>query len=124
MQGHGRSARLAVCRRRQGGRGAGGVPAIPGARAPSLLGTFRSHPVIDAWLEQFQPEMVERSLRFKPLLLRGESRSGKSMKASSIFGFGKTLAVNCQGVAPALPSIRAFDRMQHKCILWDELHPN
>ena len=92
-------------------------------RAPSLLGTFRSHPVIDAWLEQFQPEMVERSLRFKPLLLRGESRSGKSMKASSIFGFGKTLAVNCQGVAPALPSIRAFDRMQHKCILWDEVSP-
>ena len=92
-------------------------------RAPSLLGTFRGHPEIDAWLEMFRPEVVEQSLRFRPLLLRGASRTGKSMKASSIHGFDKTLVVNCQGVSPALPSIRAFCRARRKCILWDEVTP-
>ena len=39
----------------------------------------------------------------------------------SLFGAEHTLSVNCQGVSPSLPSIRAFDRAQHSAILWDEV---
>lgn len=93
------------------------------ARAPSLLGAFREHLMIDRWLALFRPEAIEQSLRFKSLLLRGASRSGKSCKAQSIFGIERTLCVNCQGLGTALPSIRAFNRQAHDAILWDEISP-
>jgi hypothetical protein len=64
---------------------------------------------------------TEPKLRFKPLLLLGESCSGKTRKGVSLFGSQGTLTVNCQGMAPALPSIREFDRDTHMAILWDEV---
>jgi hypothetical protein len=57
------------------------------------------------------------------LLFRGPSESAKSKKAGSLFGSEYTLVVICQGMAPALPSIRAFDKKQHMAILWDEIEP-
>ena len=86
----------------------------------NTLGTFIGHPVIDQFLEQFHPVQRKGRTRFRCLLLKGPSRCGKSLKASSLFGAENTLCVNCQGVSPGLPSIRAFDRTQHSAILWDE----
>jgi hypothetical protein len=93
------------------------------ARAPSLLSGFRGHPAIDNWMQQFHPSELERLLRFRPLLLRGRSRTGKTSKAMSLFGISHTLSVNCQGLGTSLPSIRGFDRSRHRCIVWDEVTP-
>jgi len=78
---------------------------------------------IDLWQRQFEPPEMERLLRFRPLLLRGRSRSGKTCKAQSLFGVEHALLVNCQGLKDCLPSIRAFQRSVHKAILWDEISP-
>lgn len=86
----------------------------------SSLGAFRSTPVILEWQRQYLPPQVHSALRFKPLLLRGESQSGKSRKAISLFGHANTLIVNCQGLGCNLPSLRAFRRAEHKCIVFDE----
>lgn len=80
---------------------------------------FRLHPAISVFLAQFNA--VQPQSRYKSLLLRGPSRCGKTQKALSLFGADSTLSVNCQGVAPHLPSIRAFVRKQHAAILWDEI---
>jgi len=93
------------------------------AKTPSLLGSFRGHAAIDLWQRQFEPPEMERLLRFRPLLLRGQSRSGKTCKAQSLYGIEDTLLVNCQGLKDCLPSIRAFQRSVHKAILWDEISP-
>lgn len=85
------------------------------------LGAFRHHPQIDTWMEQFQGPDADQRMRFFPLLLVGETCSGKSRKGASLFGSSQTLIVNCQGMAPALPSIRGFDRNVHSAILWDEI---
>lgn len=87
----------------------------------SEFGKFREHPLLDEFLAQFQGRMVKPQARYKCLLLRGESRSGKSQRALQLFGSDATLAVNCQGVSPGLPSIRSFNRSKHAAILWDEI---
>ena len=93
------------------------------SRIEQGMATFREHASIDRWLEQFRLEegTAKVASRFKALLLRGRSRSGKSQKSCSLFGAENTLVVNCQGMSPALPSIQQFDRCQHAAILWDEI---
>ena len=89
------------------------------------LKCFRSHPTIDIFLAQFRPETWSKQLRFRCLGLFGNSRSGKSCKALSLFGPEATLKVNCQGLPTgAIPSIARFDRSVHRCILWDEVRPD
>lgn len=85
------------------------------------LGAFRSHPNILAWQKQYSPEIKSQTLRFKPLLLQGQSQSGKTRKAISLFGHARTLIVNCQGLKEHLPSLRDFDSERHSCILFDEV---
>ena len=83
--------------------------------------SFRGHPLIDVFMAQWQGAGATPQTRYKSLLLRGESRSGKTLRAMSLFGSEATLPVNCQGCAPNLPSIRAFARNRHHAILWDEI---
>ena len=79
---------------------------------------FRDHPLIDKWWSQFsEPE----KLRFRSLLLRGLSCSGKTRKAVSIFGALHAFVVNCQGLGDKLPSLRGFDRELHHGIVFDEI---
>ena len=86
------------------------------------LGRFLGHPLIDEFMIQFQDSpVVEKCWRFRPLLLRGPTRSGKSRKGASLWGENRTLVVNCQGMSPALPSIKLFDSSTHEAILWDEI---
>ena len=86
------------------------------------LGNFRDHPVIDKWMAQYAPG-AKRRLRYKPLLLLGESRMGKTQKALSLWGFNATLLVNCQGLQTALPCLREWDKARHRCIVFDEASP-
>ena len=57
--------------------------------------------------------------------MTGESQSAKSWKALSLWGVGRTLKVNCQGLPPnTLPSIAESDRDKHCAILFDEIRPD
>jgi len=84
------------------------------------LGEFRSTDLILQWQTQYDLRS-SMQLRFKPLLLQGPTRCGKTRKAISIFGHGRTMVVNCQGLGAALPSIREFCRERFSCILFDEI---
>ena len=58
--------------------------------------------------------------RHRSLLIRGKSRSGKTQKACSIFGFSSSLVVNCQGLGSNLPSLSHLNRSKHKALILDE----
>ena len=85
------------------------------------LQAFRAHPLIDAWLQSYQVDLARPTWRFKCLLLRGRSLSGKSQKGMSLFGIKHTLVLNCQGCVSALPDLKGFDRLLHKALLFDEV---
>jgi hypothetical protein len=88
----------------------------------SQMNPFRGHPVIDNWMMQYHVQKYKKSSRFRSLLMTGGSQTGKSWKALSLWGVGRTLKVNCQGLAPhTLPSIADFDRSKHCAILFDEI---
>jgi hypothetical protein len=86
------------------------------------LDTFRSHPKILEWQRQFEAASKDRALRFMPLLLQGQSQSGKTRKAISLWGHARTMVVNCQGLQNHLPSLKEFDPQRHSCILFDEVN--
>jgi hypothetical protein len=83
------------------------------------LGAFRPDPRIDEWMLQYTSSRM--LMRYHTLLLRGQSRSGKSQKAMSLFGIPRTLIVNCQGLGKSLPSLREFRKEKHACIVFDEI---
>jgi hypothetical protein len=70
----------------------------------AMLSEFFGAPESDTWLAQFEHEYLKARFRFKCLLFRGDTESGKSKKAASLFGTENTLTVNAQGMAPALPA--------------------
>jgi hypothetical protein len=80
---------------------------------------FHHHPAIQVWLQQYA-QAVGEQYRFKTLLLRGPSRSGKTQKACSIFGFEHTLVGNCQGMGAHLPYLGMVDRSLHRALVLDE----
>ena len=41
--------------------------------------------------------------------------------ASSLFGFARTLSVNCQGLGTVLPSLRAYTPELYDAIAFDEI---
>jgi hypothetical protein len=87
----------------------------------ATLRRFREHETINQWLEQFVASNYGTKHRFRPLLLVGGTQQGKTSKALSIFGHQASVKVNCQGLpVGVIPSIREFDRSEHKCIIWDE----
>ena len=90
-------------------------------RIEKIQSKFRDHEAVREFLQQFTRANMDVAMRFSSLLLLGETKSGKSKKGESLFGPECTLVVNCQGVSPALPSIRSFDRSRHVAILWDEI---
>jgi len=91
------------------------------AKLKSKEKKFRQDVTVDVWAKQFVDVYTNPMYRYTCLLLRGESRAGKTAFAVSIFGFERTLVVNCQGCSPDLPSIEAFDFSRHVAIVWDEI---
>jgi hypothetical protein len=57
---------------------------------------FKSHPLVEEWRQQYAPENLGQQLRYKMLLLLGQSRMGKTQFAKSLFVEEHTLVVNCQ----------------------------
>ena len=82
---------------------------------------FIEHPVVNEWSKQYTQEEYGTTRRFRMLLLRGFTRAGKTMFAENLFGEQHSLVVNCQGLETDVPSLRAFTRGQHKCIVFDEV---
>jgi hypothetical protein len=72
-------------------------------------------------MAQFEGPSAKPLARYKCLLLRGETRSGKSARAKSLFGSDRTLCVNAQVKDGSLPCIKQFSRSRHAAILWDEI---
>ena len=79
---------------------------------------FQHHPKIEIWLAQYHG--TETLARFKSLLLRGITRSGKTQKACSLYGFDRTLVANAQGIDNNLPSLSHLDRSKVDCLCLDE----
>ena len=79
---------------------------------------FIHHELIDTWLLQYHGG--ELHARFRTLLLRGVTRSGKTQKACSIYGFARTLVVNAQGLENNLPSLAHLDRKKVDALVLDE----
>jgi hypothetical protein len=89
-------------------------------RLEGTLSEFRSTEIILEWGEQYCLQK-SKLLRFKPLLLQGKTRCGKTRKAISLYGHDRTLVVNCQGLGSALPSLREFSKERFSCIVFDEV---
>jgi hypothetical protein len=85
------------------------------------LRPFRVLPAVEEWARQFKaPEDGGPSpplLRFKFLVLTGDSRFGKSLFAQHLFP--PALVVPCQG-APQ-PNMREWDRSKYKSVVFDEV---
>lgn len=90
-------------------------------RLEQMLGSFRVHPVVNRFLEEHRRQQQQPHFRASSLLLRGQSQSGKTRKANSLFGFARTLSVNCQGLGTALPSLRAYSHEEYDAIAFDEI---
>jgi len=77
------------------------------------------------WKEQYVPYMCHGQVqhtRFRPLVLDGPTRFGKTSMAKALFGENQTLVLQCQGVAvPCLKHYMKY-RQRYKCILFDEAH--
>ena len=85
------------------------------------LGQFRDHPEVARWQQEREEAMMRPHFRAKSLLLRGKTRSGKSQKGLSLFGYKRTLVVNCQGLGSSLPSLRGYCHTSVDAIVFDEI---
>lgn len=90
-------------------------------RVEKSMRPFHPSAEIDIFMTQFVDSLTAPKGRYRMLLLRGTSRSGKTAKACSLFGPMFTLVANCQGMSPDLPSIADFSRSTHHAIVWDEI---
>ena len=89
-------------------------------RLQASMFAFRSHDMVDEFLGQFRDVENSGGFRFKLLLLRGKTRSAKSQKGASLFGFQRTLLVNMQGLGANLPSLRKLSKKNYDSIVFDE----
>ena len=89
-------------------------------RLRASMFSFRSHAVIDEFLGQFRDVENSAGFRFKLLLLRGKTRSAKSQRAASLFGFERTLLVNMQGLGANLPCLRKLSKKNFDSVVFDE----
>lgn len=85
-------------------------------RLRSTLKPWKPQPEVDIWRAQFQ----DFRGRYKFVVFDGPSSTGKTRYAMQVVDVGACLYSDCtQGI----PNLRAFDPMQHKAILLDELSP-
>ena len=90
------------------------------ARLKASMFSFRSHEAVDEFLGQYRDVENSGGFRFKLLLLRGKTRSAKSQKGASLFGFQRTLLVNMQGLGANLPCLRKLSKKTYDSIVFDE----
>jgi hypothetical protein len=81
---------------------------------------IRTVPEIVAWVERYSGQHHQRK---KTLVLDGESGMGKTEYIRQLFGSDQVFEVNLKRGGSDF-SLRSFDESIHKCILFDELHPD
>ena len=80
---------------------------------------FKPDPaIVLAWKDQYNPARVVTMSRFRPLVLEGPSRFGKSSYALSMYDPGTVLVLNCQDVKE--PNLKSFDLQKHQAIIFEE----
>jgi hypothetical protein len=72
-------------------------------------------PVVTAWLQNFTSD----SLRYPLLCIRGESATGKTEYAKSLFLHPLELKVGASSVFPA--AMRGFERGRHDAVILDDV---
>jgi hypothetical protein len=80
-------------------------------------------PAIREWMQQYDPYMQCNTAvhsRFKPLILDGPTRFGKTTWAKTFYGPKRTLVLQCQDMLQ--PCLREYvaDKDRYSCILFDE----
>lgn len=82
---------------------------------------YLAHPVVQSFVDSFDKKFFGVRGRWRPIAFMGDSDSGKSWKAMSLFP-ARTLKVSCNGLGIGLlPSLRALDRGKHRAICFDEI---
>jgi hypothetical protein len=82
---------------------------------------FFSHPLVESFVDEFGPASYGKRGRWKPLAFLGESDTGKTWKAMSLFP-NMTIKVSCNGLPPGIiPSLKNFSRRKHRAICFDEI---
>lgn len=82
---------------------------------------FLGHPIIDEWVASFRKENYGVVGRCSVLGLVGPSQQAKTWKAMSLWP-EQTLKLSCNGLPYGIvPSLKEFDRTQHKAICFDEI---
>ena len=80
---------------------------------------FKPDPMlVSVWKQQYINCIAEARCRFRPLVLQGPSRVGKSRWAMSFFEAGQCLVLDCQNSVE--PNLRQFDPTVHKAIIFEE----
>ena len=83
---------------------------------------YRRHATIRAWEEQTSkgdPDLLDRT---KALLLLGDTRAGKTARASDNQPLRETMLVNCQGLeGGALPDISRAHVEGKTTVIWEEI---
>ena len=82
---------------------------------------YRVYPLVNKWKAQYMPGQYGKRLRFKFLVLVGDSCLGKTQYAVHLFGGKSTYYTNCQNVES--PNLSGFERNVHKAIVLDEVDP-
>ena len=96
----------------------GSAEAAADRELSSTARSFRRFAPVDAWMRGFD----ECAMRYSFLVLDGPSKMGKSQFAKSLARpCSKCLEINC--ASGAEPDLRAYSRLQHSCILFDEVMP-
>jgi hypothetical protein len=75
-------------------------------------------PLVLEWFAQYDSSNHGKLSRFKPLVLDGDTRLGKSSWVRSWFAAGEVLALNCQDITE--PNVKEYNRRKHKCIVFEE----
>ena len=90
-------------------------------RLASTFSQFKSFPIVLDFIRQHSVEAYARRARFQFLVVVGESNTGKTQFALSLYGPDRTYYTNVQNADE--PNLKDFSRRQHRAIVFDEATP-
>jgi len=85
------------------------------------LKSYKMYPQVNKWKAEHGPAHYGKRLRFKFLVLVGDSCLGKTQYAMHLYGTTVTYYANCQNASE--PNLSKFVRGEHKAIVLDEVTP-
>ena len=82
---------------------------------------FRRYPILDAFMERHSASFYGLATRFPFAVIVGESNTGKTQLAQSLYGAESTFYCNVQNAEE--PNLKGFSRGKRRAILMDEATP-